>query len=133
MYVFKVINVSTDKEEPYYCVVYSLNGISSEDADEKVCVPHGNYKKEFCKPYLRTNSSVLQQVDNNLLQNKSPNDVFYSVLEENGGPMYAASPSLEPRNLKQVQNRKYQNKKKVCPTRIPHLNFLQALVSHPLG
>ena len=92
------------------CVVYHKSETLGDDAMEVPPVPHGNSKREvmYQQPYIRTDPVVLQQIDNKLSNSKSASasDVFYDVLEENGGPMNSQSPSFEPRNIKQVRNRK---------------------------
>ena len=58
------------------------------------------------RPYFRTKTSVLQLEDFLLASKKSPQEVYEIVLEESGGPLQSTSISQEPRNLKQIQNRK---------------------------
>ena len=97
---------------PHLCVVYYREHVMA-DVIEIPTLPHGNSKQddEFSKPYLRTNPTILQDIDNKLSQSSgSPSNVFYEVLHENGGPMTSLSPSSEPRNIKQVINRKTMSK-----------------------
>ena len=94
---------------PYWCVVYYVPE-KLADLTDVPPAPHGNSKREnlYQQPYIRTDPLILQQIDNKLSNSKSvsASDVFYEVLGENGGPMSSLSPSLEPRNIKQVRNRK---------------------------
>ena len=95
---------------PYWCVVYYVPE-KLADLTEVPPAPHGNSKREelYQQPYIRTDPLVLQQIDNKLSNSKSvsASDVFYEILEENGGPMNSISPSCEPRNIKQVRNRRH--------------------------
>ena len=94
---------------PYFCVVYSLVEEADDDVKEVKCLPpHGNSKQpiEFSQPYIRTNPAVLKNIDDKLEKCGSVSSVFYDVLVESGGPMHSGSQSNEPRNTKQVNNRK---------------------------
>ena len=98
---------------PFWCVVYSRTEDllkETEDVVEVAALPHGNSKREgpFTRPYIRTDPSILKQIDQKFVNNPtaSASDVFYEVLRESGGPMNSASPSCEPKDVKQARNRK---------------------------
>ena len=123
----KMMVVTTEsydgKKCPYFCVVYSLDDDTEDEVKEIRCLPpHGNSKQptEFSQPYVRTSSAVLMDIDEKLDKLTSPSSVFYDVLVDKGGPMHSTSQSNEPRNTKQVINRKSlktrQTKKENPPT-----------------
>ena len=98
---------------PYFCVVYSLETEKSvetldDDIIEVVCLPHGNSKQpsDLSQPYIRTNPSILKNIDSKLEKCSSASSVFYDVLVDSGGPMNTLSQANQPRNTKQVNNRK---------------------------
>ena len=100
---------------PYTCVIYSRSDSEPPDVVEVKCLPHGNSKQpsHLSQPYIRTNPSVLARMDKLLENESSPSSVYYSVLDESGGPMLSSSPSNEPRNTKQAKNRKYLMKSRM--------------------
>ena len=92
--------------ENYCCVVYT----KSEDeqrAEVVSLLPHGN-PKSFTQPYIRTSPHVLTDVDCLVSQNINSNEIYDTLLERSGGPYHSKSLSDEPRNIKQIKNRKEQ-------------------------
>ena len=114
MIVIRSISAHNEYVHLYLFVVYSLSGAKPDEVVEISCAPHGNSKqnRQFSKPYIRTNPSVLTQMDS-LLQNDTPSNVFHQLLNESGGPIFSNSLSTEPRNMTQFANRK-TGKKKTC-------------------
>ena len=83
-----------------------MSGAKPDEVVEISCAPHGNPdSRQFSKPYICTNPSVLVQMDS-LLENDTPSNVFHQLLNESGGPIFSTSLSTEPRNMTQVANRK---------------------------
>ena len=107
MIVIRAISAHNEFVHPYFCVVYSLSGAKPDEVVEISCAPRGNSRQsgQFSKPYIRTNPSVLAQMDS-LLENDTPSNVFHQLLDESGGPIFSNSLSSEPRNMAQVANRK---------------------------
>ena len=105
--ICRVKKVDCEKHYPFFCVIYYFDGNLAAH-DEIEILPHGNSKKEFHlkRPYIRTEPSVLREQEALLRQKKSPSEVYDIVNNNSGGPMRSSSMSKEPRNLKQVQNRK---------------------------
>ena len=102
MMLVKAVKLSGE-EIPYTCVVYSRDDDSENDNNE-VTLPHGNDRKSHT-PYLRTSRAVFHELDSNMNMNASDN--FYQTLEK-VNPLLTTSPSQEPRNIKQVRNRKHR-------------------------
>ena len=99
----------TDEFIPFYCVVVYLGDLEPDEVKDLPNAPHGNQKNSYQKPYVRTKNKVLLDVDTKLATTKSPQTVFYKLIEESGGPM-SVPPSEIPRNTKQIYNRKYKEK-----------------------
>ena len=78
MIVVRAISAHNEYVHPYFCVGYSLSGGRPDEVVEISCAPHGNSKqsRQFSKPYIRTNPSVLAQMDS-LLENNTPSNVFH--------------------------------------------------------
>jgi len=106
--IYRIRNILATEYHPYTCVVYSLHGNQEENVQEIEILPHGNSKHQADsrRPYFRTEASVLEQEDTLLSSKRSPQEVYEIVLKEAGGPLQSSSISQEPRNLKQIQNRK---------------------------
>ena len=120
MIAIRTISAHNEYVHPYFCVVYSLSGAKPDEVVEISCAPQGNSKqsRQFSKPskpYIRTNPSVLAQMDS-LLENDTPSNVFHQLLDESGGPIFSNSLSTEPRNMTQVANRKTVKKRKLATT-----------------
>ena len=111
--VVQARSCSTNVVFPHFCVVYWRNFSDFDDIPEVECFAHGNSKQpeHLSQPYIRTNPSVFAKIDQLLSSESSTSKVFHSVLDESGGPMASLSPSNEPRNIEQVQNRKKKLKK----------------------
>ena len=105
MMVARIKNVTAIDWNEYTAVVYSMDGSALDT--ECATAPHGNSKRDevFAQPYYRTSKAVLNTIDD-LVEKKTPSSVFSTVLEEAGGPFLSQSKSQEPRNVKQVINRK---------------------------
>ena len=99
-------------EHPYTCVMY-YNGSDEDHQDNLVVLPHGNSKS--LQPYIRTDKKVLDSIDNKL-DSQSDSDIFHSVLGEFGGPIHSTSSSTEPRNQKQVANRRALKRRLETPS-----------------
>ena len=117
MIVIRAISAHSEYVHPYFCVVYSLSGAKSDEVVDLSCARHENSKqsRQFSKPYIRTNPSVLAQIDS-LLQNDTPSNIFHQLLDESRGPIFSNSLSTEPRNMTQVANRKIVKKRKLATT-----------------
>lgn len=103
--IVRVKRVTNVLFEPYICVVFNLNG-DAKDVSEVKLLEHGNSKHSGKRPYIRTSQYVLEQEDELLSGGKRPHEVYDILVEESGGPFASTSSSTEPRNLKQIQNRK---------------------------
>ena len=106
--IVRIKAVKTGLYENYCCVVYT----KSEDkqrAEVESLRPHGN-AKSFTQPYIRTSPRVLTDVDCLASQNVNNNEIYDTLLERSGGPYHSISLSDEPRNIKQIKNRKQQLK-----------------------
>ena len=112
MMVVHVVSQHSGYVHPYFCLVYNLDGLDSEDVMEVPCLPHGSSKQDnlFERPYQRMHSSVMARIDSQV-DNDTASNVFYDVLEGFGAPMSSISPSIEPRNVTQVENRKRKKRK----------------------
>ena len=74
------------------------------------------------QPYVKTDKKVLSAIDERL-DTYADNEIFHSVLGEFGGPFKSSSPSTEPRNQKQVANRRRAQKRRLeTPTSSKLLN-----------
>lgn len=106
--VARVKQVDKEDYEKYSLVIYSRNFTPAEH-DHNDILPHGNAKKTTL-PYIRTSKTVLEK-ETELLQNlDSRPSMIYDDLVNTFDPFTTTSQSSEPRNLKQIQNRKYQMK-----------------------
>ena len=93
---------------PYTCVVYSN---STEIEESFNFLPHGNTTS--CEqPYVRTSKSVLDETDNLISQNKTNQEIYDTILQSSGGPFQSTTISNEPRNIKQIRNRRKAKSKK---------------------
>ena len=72
-------------------------------------LPHGN-AKFFAQPYIRASLHELTDVDCLVYQNVNNNEIYNTFLERSGRPYHSKSLSDEPRNIKQIKNRKQQLK-----------------------
>ena len=105
--------VTAEKKEdgtllPYSCVVYIQNNTSNDSCSISV-KPHGNSARPDVleQPYYRTSEAVFTQMDK-LLETQSPSLTFDTLLDTSGGPMHSSSISEQPRNQRQMINRKQQ-------------------------
>ena len=113
-------------QHPYFCVVYSMSGDKSDDVDVDVnkisCLPYHseNHGDSFAKPYIRSHPAVLSRMDE-LVENEKSSSVFHTVLQEAGGPIFSDTPSMEPRSVHQVTQRKsmINKRKRVDPESPP--------------
>ena len=82
MIVNRAISAYNEYVYPYFCVVYSLIGAKPDKVIQIYCSPNGNSKqrRQFSKPYIRTNPSLLAQMDS-LLENDT----------ESGGHIFSNS------------------------------------------
>ena len=71
-------------------------------------LPHGN-AKFFAQPYIRTSPHLLTDVDCLVFHNIN-NEMYKTLVERSGGLYHSKSLSDEPRNIKQIKNRKQQLK-----------------------
>ena len=94
--------------ENYCCVVYTKSE-DEKSAEVESLLPHGN-AKSFTQPYIRTSPHVLTDVDCLASQNLNSNEIYDTLLERSGGLYHSKSLSDEPRNIKQIKNRKQQLK-----------------------
>lgn len=99
---------NTIKHERFCCVIYSRSAETIED--DTVLLPHGNSKKNLSSSYIRTSKTILEKEDEMLEMEGRPSMV-YDQMVRNANPFTSCSQSQEPRNLKQVYNRKYQKSK----------------------
>ena len=106
--VVRAKRVDKSEYEKHCVVVYSMTKASGEDEQLQ---PHGNAKKTN-SAYIRTKKDTLNREEELLNQPLSrPSMVYYDLVTESD-PYTSISQSSEPRNLKQVQNKNYQSKKK---------------------
>ena len=105
-------------EHPITCVVYHKS--TDDISQDIVLLPHGNSKVSQ-QPYIKTDKRVLTSIDEKL-DTCNDNQIFHSVLGEFGGPFHSISPSTEPRNQKQVSNRRAQKRRLETPTPSKLLN-----------
>ena len=98
MIVIRAISAHNEYVYPYFCVAFSLRGAKPDDVVQISCAPNENSKqrRQFSKPYIRTNPSVLGQMDS-LLGSDTPSNVFHQLLNESGGHIFSNSLSTEPR------------------------------------
>ena len=89
-------------------IVYTKSE-DEQSAEVEFLLPHGNVKS-FTQPYIRTSPHVLTDVDCFASQNINNNEIYDTLLERSGGPYHLKSLSDEPRNIKQIKNRKQQLK-----------------------
>ena len=105
MIVIRAISAHNEYVYPYFCVAFSLRGAKPDDVVQISCAPNENSKqrRQFSKPYIRTNPSLLAQMDS-LLENDT----------ESGGHIFSNSQPTEPRNMTQVANCKTVKKRKLA-------------------
>eukprot|EP00794_Sanderia_malayensis_P002937 gene2937-3394_t len=105
---------SKQNYEDYMCVVYSCTKQLLDEDDDIQILPHGNCKagNNMQRSYYRTATSTLQAEEILLMNGKTPFEAYDHVLENSGGPLKSLSQSQEPRDMKQIYNRKSQLKKK---------------------
>ena len=72
-------------------------------------LPHGN-TKSFTQLYIRTSPYVLTDLDCLVSQNINNDKIYDTLLERSGGSHHSKSMFEEPRNIKQIKNRKQQLK-----------------------
>ena len=92
-----------------YCCVVNTKSEGEKSAEVESLLPHGN-AKSFTQPYIRTSPHVLTDVDCLASQNLNSNEIYDTLLERSGGLYHSKSLSDEPRNIKQIKNRKQQLK-----------------------
>ena len=75
---------------------------------------HGNSKSLGRKnhPYIRTSDEVLECQSQLIENNLSSSEIYGTLLEETGGLLTSTLMCNEPRNLKQIENRKASLKRK---------------------
>ena len=78
-------------------------------AEVEPLLPHRN-AKSFTEPYIRTSPHALTDVDCLVSQNINNNEIYGTLLERSGRLYHSDSLSDEPRNFKQIKNRKQQLK-----------------------
>jgi len=100
-----------DKEEyEKHCLVLYIRNIKTGENDNNEVLAHGNAKKT-ATPYIRTSTTILEK-ESELLENLDARpSMVYDELVNTFDPFTTSTQSLEPRNVKQVQNRKYQMKR----------------------
>eukprot|EP00794_Sanderia_malayensis_P002387 gene2387-2747_t len=105
---------SKQNYEDFMCVVYSCTKQLLDEDDDIQILPHGNCKagNNMQRSYYKTATSTLQAEDILLMNGKNPFEAYDHVLENSGGPLKSLSQSQEPRDMKQIYNRKSQLKKK---------------------
>ena len=91
----------TDELIPFYCVVVDLGDFEPDEVKDLLNAPHGNQKNSYQKPYVRTKNKVLLDFDTKLATTKSPQTVFYKLIEEFSGPMSVPASEIL-RNTKQI-------------------------------
>ena len=91
-------------------IVYTKSE-DEQSAEVEFLLPHGN-AKSFTLGHLliRTSPHVLTDVDCFASQNINNNEIYDTLLERSSGPYHLKSLSDEPRNIKQIKNRKQQLK-----------------------
>ena len=99
MIVIRASSAHNEYLHQHFCVFYSLSGAKPDEVVEISCAPHGNSKqsRQFLIPYIRTNPSLLAQMDS-LLENDTLSNVFHQLLNESRGPIFFTSRSTEPRS-----------------------------------
>lgn len=83
----------------------------AKDVEDIEILEHGNSKPTRKRSYIRTKKSVLERQDELLSNGKRPSEVYDLLISESGGPFSSTSSATEPRNIKQIQNRKQTIKK----------------------
>ena len=97
---------SKQEAEPYTCIIYSREDNES-DMNEDYILPHGNNNNCYSqRPYYKTSKAVLDEQDQLLTLGMRAQEVYDKLLDKSGGPWQASSQSSEPRDVKQVLNRK---------------------------
>ena len=95
--------METLEYEAYMCVIYSNNSsLSVNDGIE--ILQHGSSKGNT--PYIATSKQTLRKEDEALIAMKTYSKAYDDVLKQCGGPLKFTSQSLEPRDIKQLYNRK---------------------------
>ena len=107
--IVRVSPIHATKERDYCCVIYSYSG--DVEAEREHVLPHGNATKRS-RPYVKTTKETLSKIDAHLLNGKTTQETYDLTLEESGGPMKSKSQSEQPRDQKQINNRKNQVKEK---------------------
>ena len=107
--VARVKRLDEEVYEKHCLVLYIRNVKTGENANNQI-LAHGNAKKT-ANPYIRTSKTILEK-ESELLENlDSRPSMVYDELVNTFDPFTTTTQSSEPRNVKQVQNRKYQMKR----------------------
>ena len=97
---------SKQEAEPYTFIIYS-RADNESDMNEDYILPHGNNNNCYSqRPYYKTSKAVLDEQDQLLTSGMRAQEVYDKLLDKSGGPWQASSQSSEPRDVKQVLNRK---------------------------
>ena len=108
--IVRIKAVKTGLYENYCFVVYTKSE-DEQSAEVESLLPHGN-AKYFTQAYsyIRASPHISTDIDCLLSQNINNNEIYDTLLERSGGPCHSKSLSDEPRNNKQIKNRKQQSK-----------------------
>ena len=98
-----VQNVKTKQYETYMGVIYFLE--NDEDVKQIEIIKQGNSKSTY-QSYIRTSKAVLERQHNLLASGRRSDEVYDILIEESGGSCASVSISIQPRNMKQICNRK---------------------------
>lgn len=107
--IVRINPIDTTKNVDHSCVVYSYSG--SGELEQEQVLPHGNAAKRS-RPYVRTSKETLSKIDSHLSNGRSTIETYDLTLEESGGPIKSKSQSEQPRDQKQINNRKNLAKRK---------------------
>ena len=102
--------------EDHKLVIYHCDKKHQNKDEAPKILHHGNTKNIIKEdmPYIRTTKATLNKVDHLLSKGKSLKDTYDAVKLSSGGPLYSTTQSSEPRNQKQIYNRKIHCKRKSC-------------------
>ena len=100
--------VKTGLYENNCCVVYTKSR-DEQSAKVESLLPHGN-TKSFTQLYIKTSPYVLTDLDCLVSQNINNDEIYDTLLERSGGSHHSKGMFEEPRNIKQIKNRKQQLK-----------------------
>ena len=94
--------------EDHKLVIYHCDKEHQNKDEAPKILHHGNTKNIIKEdmPYVRTTKATLNKVDYLLSKGKSLKDTYDAVKLSSGGPLYSTTQSSEPRNQKQIYNRK---------------------------